>query len=61
MEILDVGSGLGGLLLLIAVIYAVVRIAGSGADTGVKALWIVLVLVLPLVGFLIWLVFGPKR
>ncbi len=39
---------------------AIVNIAQSGASTGAKALWIVFVLVLPLVGFLAWLVAGPR-
>lgn len=53
-------SWLGGLLVFILDVYAITQIIGSGASNGAKALWIVLILVLPLVGFLIWLVAGPK-
>ena len=53
-------SGIFGILLLIAVVYAVVNIAQSSADSGKKALWIVLVLVLPLLGFVLWFFLGPK-
>jgi len=53
-------GGLFGLLLLIANIWAIVKTVQSGASTGAKVLWIVLILILPLLGFLIWLLFGPK-
>ena len=54
------GGGIIGLLLLVATVWAIVNIAQSWASTGAKALWIVFVLVLPLVGFLAWLVAGPR-
>jgi hypothetical protein len=53
-------GGLFGLLLLIADIWAIVKTVQSGASTGAKVIWIVLILILPLLGFLIWLLFGPK-
>ncbi|WP_340117514.1 PLDc N-terminal domain-containing protein [Pelagibius sp. 7325] len=53
-------GGLFGLLLLIANIWAIVKTVQSGASTGAKVLWILLILVLPLLGFLLWLLFGPK-
>lgn len=56
---IEVG-GLFGLLLLIANIWAIVKTVQSGASTGAKVLWIVLILLLPLLGFIIWLLFGPK-
>jgi len=54
------GGGIIGLLLLVTAVWAIVNIAQSWASTGTKALWIVFVLVLPLVGFLAWLVAGPR-
>jgi hypothetical protein len=53
-------GGILGLIVLIADIWAIVNIMGSGASTGSKVLWIVLVLVLPVVGLLIWLFAGPR-
>ena len=53
-------SGLFGLLILIGDVWAIVNIAQSGASTERKALWIVLVLVLPLLGLLLWLLLGPR-
>jgi hypothetical protein len=37
-----------------------VNIAQSGASTGKKALWIVLVLVLPVLGLVLWFLLGPR-
>jgi hypothetical protein len=53
-------AGIGGFILLVLNIWAFVSIIGSGASTGKKVLWILLVLVLPLVGFIIWLIIGPR-
>lgn len=56
---IEVG-GLFGLLLLIADIWAIVKTVQSGASTGAKVFWIVLILILPLLGLILWLIFGPK-
>ena len=53
-------GGLFGLLLLIADVWAIVKTVQSGASTGAKVVWIVLILLLPLLGVIIWLLFGPK-
>jgi hypothetical protein len=53
-------NGIIGLIILVADIWAIVNIAQSRESTGAKVLWIVLVLVLPVLGFLIWYFAGPK-
>lgn len=53
-------SGLGGLLVLILDIWAIIAVLGSGESTGTKVLWILIILILPLIGFIIWLIAGPK-
>lgn len=53
-------DGLWGLLVLIADVWAIVSVAQSGASTGKKVLWIVIVIVLPVLGFILWLLLGPK-
>ena len=53
-------SGLWGLLVLIADVWAIVNIVQSGADTGRKVLWVVLVVVLPVLGFVLWFFLGPR-
>ena len=56
---IEVG-GLGGLIILILDVYAIVKIIGSSASTASKVGWTVLVLLLPLVGVILWFLFGPK-
>jgi Phospholipase_D-nuclease N-terminal len=53
-------GGLFGLVVLIADVWAIVNIFQSGADTGSKVLWIVIVFLLPLLGFILWYFWGPK-
>jgi len=56
---IEVG-GLLGLIILIADIWAIVKTLGSPNSAGSKALWTVLILILPVVGFIIWLIAGPR-
>ncbi len=56
---IEVG-GILGLLIFIADIYAIVKTFQSSATTGVKVLWIVVILLLPVLGLLFWWLFGPK-
>ncbi|HLN49303.1 MAG TPA: PLD nuclease N-terminal domain-containing protein [Steroidobacteraceae bacterium] len=53
-------QGLWGLLILVADVWAIVSIFQSGADTGKKVLWTVLVILLPVVGFILWFFLGPR-
>ena len=49
-----------GIIVLILDIWAIVSIIGSTASTGAKILWILLILILPVVGFIIWFFAGPR-
>jgi succinate dehydrogenase/fumarate reductase cytochrome b subunit len=49
-----------GILILIADVWAIVSIVQSSADTGTKVLWTVLVVLLPLLGFILWYFLGPR-
>lgn len=53
-------KGIFGLLVLIADIWAIINVVQSGASTGRKVLWVLLILVLPVVGFILWFLLGPK-
>lgn len=53
-------NGLWGLIVLVADVWAIVNIFQSRASTGAKVGWTVLVIVLPVIGFIIWLIAGPK-
>lgn len=56
---IEVG-GLLGLIILIIDIWAIIKVVQSGAGTGAKVLWVVLILVLPVLGLLLWFLMGPK-
>jgi len=52
--------GIGGLIVLILNVWAIVSIFGSSVSTGNKVLWTLIVLVLPILGFIAWFFMGPK-
>lgn len=53
-------SGLLGLIILVLNVYAIVKTVQSPAGTGAKVGWIVVILLLPVLGLLLWLFLGPK-
>ena len=53
--------GILGLIHLALVVYAAIQIWGSKADDVKKILWILVVLVFPLVGLIVWFFIGPKK
>lgn len=52
-------NGILGLIILLADIFAILKIAKSSESTGMKVLWIVIVLVLPIIGLIAWFFVGP--
>ena len=52
--------GLFGLLVLIADIYALYNVFTSSASTGAKVIWTLVILLLPVLGFIAWLIAGPR-
>ena len=52
--------GFIGLLLLIANIWAIVSTFQSNTTTAKKVLWIAFILVFPFLGFVVWLLIGPR-
>lgn len=53
-------NGLWGVLVLAADIWAIINISQNSASNGKKVLWILLVLLLPVLGMIIWLLLGPR-
>ena len=49
-----------GVLLLVAVIWAVFNIVQSSSPNLHKFLWILLVVLFPIIGLIIWFLIGPK-
>ena len=54
-------KGLIGLIILILDILAIVDCVKSDKSGGQKALWIILILVLPLIGLILYYVIGKKK
>ncbi|GJL72861.1 MAG: hypothetical protein NMNS01_20600 [Nitrosomonas sp.] len=52
-------GGFFGLILLVLNVWAIVKVAQSSASTGSKVLWIVLILLLPVLGLILWFFLGP--
>lgn len=51
---------IGGLALLIADLYAIVQSLQSSESGVLKIFWVVLILVMPVIGLIIWLLAGPR-
>jgi hypothetical protein len=53
-------GGIGALLLLALDIWAIISVVTSRSGTLAKVVWVMAILFLPLLGFLVWLVTGPR-
>lgn len=54
-------SGLLGLVVLVLDVIAIIDVLKSGADGGKKALWIVLIVLLPVIGMVLYFLVGKKK
>ena len=55
------GSMLVGLVVLVLDIIAIVDVVKNSIDTGKKALWIILILFLPVIGMVLYFFIGKKK
>ena len=53
--------GIIGVFVLIADIYAIVQTMTSRASVLAKVVWTLVVLILPVLGFIAWLIAGPRN
>ncbi len=53
-------GGVTGLLILIAAVWAIINILQSATSVGKKVLWVVLIILLPILGLIIWFFLGPR-
>ncbi|MGH8380645.1 PLDc N-terminal domain-containing protein [Pseudomonas sp.] len=53
-------NGLVGLIILALDIWAIINVVKSGAELAIKILWILLILLLPVLGLIIWAIAGPR-
>ncbi len=50
-----------GLLVLVLDIIAIMAVLGSSNTTAMKLVWVVIILLLPIVGMLLWFFIGAKQ
>jgi hypothetical protein len=50
-----------GLIIFIADIWAIVQTLQTPNTAGIKVLWVLIIVLLPVVGLLLWFFLGPKR
>ncbi|MGV8920903.1 MAG: PLDc N-terminal domain-containing protein [Pseudomonas sp.] len=53
-------NGLIGLIILALDIWAIINVLKSGAEVGMKIIWTLLILLLPVLGLVIWAIAGPR-
>jgi len=53
-------NGIWGLLILIGDIWAIINILQSSASKEKKLIWVLVVLLLPLLGLILWFFLGPR-
>lgn len=56
----DAFGGIFGLLILILDIWAIISIVRSDSTSGKKVLWVLLIVMLPVLGLIIWGIMGPR-
>lgn len=49
-----------GLIILVLDIWAIINVFKSGASTGMKLVWVLLIILLPVLGLIIWAIAGPR-
>ncbi|AKI01460.1 Phospholipase_D-nuclease N-terminal [Hoeflea sp. IMCC20628] len=54
-------SGILGIIILVLDIWAILQIIKGGGSTGRKILWILVILLLPVIGLIIWFLAGRGR
>lgn len=52
-------NSLAGLVILALDIWAILNVIKSNAEIGMKVLWILLIVLLPVLGLIIWAIAGP--
>ena len=55
------GGSILGILILIGDIWALISILQSSVGNDKKLLWVVVVVLLPLIGLILWFFMGPRN
>jgi hypothetical protein len=56
---IEVGGFLGFIILVLDIL-AIVKVMNSGAGTGSKVIWTLIIVLLPVLGLVLWFFAGPK-
>ena len=54
------GSTLSGLIIFALDIWAIINVVKSNAEMPMKIIWILVIVILPVLGLIIWAVAGPR-
>ena len=57
---MNMGYSVWGVLVLIGDIWAIINILQSSASNEKKLLWVIVVVLLPLLGLILWFFLGPR-
>lgn len=57
---MEMFGSLFGLIILALDIWAIINVLRSSSDTGKKVLWVLLIVILPVLGLIIWALMGPR-
>ncbi len=58
---MEIAGGLIGIIVLALTVWAGLNIVLSNASMMAKVLWIVGIILLPIIGFIAWVFFGPRK
>jgi hypothetical protein len=53
-------NSLVGLIVLALDIWAILNVLKSDTETGMKIIWVLVIIVLPVLGLIIWAIAGPR-
>jgi len=56
----DAFGGIFGLIILALDIWAIISVVRSDAASGKKILWVLLIVILPVLGLILWGIMGPR-
>tara|TARA_B100000686_G_scaffold340398_1_gene416019 strand:- start:3127 stop:3303 length:177 start_codon:yes stop_codon:yes gene_type:complete len=54
-------QGILGLIILVLDIIAIISIVQSGLSVAMKIVWVLVVLLLPIIGMILWFLIGNKK
>lgn len=53
-------NGFLGFVIFFLDVWAIVNVVSSRASVFRKVIWVIVILLLPILGFLLWAIFGPR-